>query len=247
MSLPNSYCCGRWIRDTPGPSLPPVAPPLVAPGFELCSPITPLQDGRWLLPTSTWHGWDGSCPNGMMMVAFVSHDRGKTWPHYLEVMRDPEQHVIFWESKIVELAGTPGHLLAVEWAYDQSAARDLPNQYAISQDGGQTWSAPRSTGLQGQTMTAFVLPDGRVLCIYRRMDRPGLWANLSHLEGATWVNDASEPLWGAGASGLTGISESMVENFQVLRFGAPCITALRGCTTSSVCPSWPISPPLTRP
>lgn len=202
----------------------PITPPLIGPGFELCSPITVLQDGRWILPTSTWHGWDGSCPNGFMMLALVSHDGGKTWPEYQQVMRDPEQRIMFWESKIVELAD--GRLLAGAWAYDRVAARDQPNQYAISHDGGQTWSAPRSTGLQGQTLTPFVLPDGRILCVYRRMDRPGLWANLSHLEGDNWVNDSSQALWGAGTSGLTGASENMVENFQVLRFGAPCITAL---------------------
>jgi hypothetical protein len=159
-----------------------------------------------------------------MMLALVSHDRGATWPEYVEVMRDPEQHIVFWESKIVELADD--RLLAVAWAYDRAVARDRPNQYAISQDGGKTWSAPKSTGLQGQTMTPFVLTDGRILSIYRRTDEPGLWANLSHLEGEAWVNDSSLGLWGTGASGLTGASENMVENFQVLRFGAPCITAL---------------------
>jgi hypothetical protein len=202
----------------------PITPPLVGPGFELCCPITPLRDGRWLLPTSTWQGWDGYNPNGHMMLALVSHDSGASWPEYVEVMKDPEQQTFFWESKILELAD--GRLLAVAWAYDRVAAKDLPNQYAISHDGGTTWSVPRSMGLQGQTLTPHVLPDGRILSVYRRIDKPGLWANLSHLEGESWVNDGSTPLWGTSASGLTGTSESMVENFQVLRFGAPCITAL---------------------
>ena len=201
-----------------------ISPPLVGPGFELCCPITPVRDGRWILPTSTWQGWDGSIPNGHMMLALISHDRGATWPEYVEVMRDPEQHVVFWESKIVELPDA--RLLAIAWAYDRDAAEDWPNQYAISHDGGMTWSATMSTGLQGQTMTPFALPDGRILSIYRRTDQPGLWANLSHLEGDDWVNDSCQGLWGTAASGLTGSSDNMVENFQVLRFGAPCITAL---------------------
>ncbi len=199
-------------------------PPLVGPSFEMCSPITPLRDGRWLLPTSTWRGWEGDCPNGMRMVAFVSYDRAHTWPAYVDVMVDPQQHIIYWESKIVTLAD--GRLLAVAWAYDEAAAKDLPNQYALSNDGGRTWSAPRSTGLTGQTMTQYALPDGRILCVYRRMDRAGLWANLAHLEGDAWVNDASEPLWGADAGGLTRTEANMAQNFNVLRFGAPCITAL---------------------
>jgi len=202
----------------------PIEPPLVGPCFELCCPVTPLADGRWLLPTSTWRSWDGECPNGMKMISFVSADQGRSWPEYIDVLADPEGGVIYWESKILELAD--GRLLAAAWAYDEAASADRPNQYALSADGGRTWSAPRSTGLTGQTLTPLVLEDGRVLCAYRRMDETGLWANLSHIEGDEWVNEACEPLWGARASDLTGASESMAENFQVLRFGAPCLTQL---------------------
>jgi sialidase-1 len=164
----------------------------------------------------------------MKMVALISHDGGKSWSEYRDVMRDPEQRVIYWESKICEMPD--GRLLAVAWVYDQVAATDLPNHYAISADGGDTWSAPLSTGLQGQTPTPFVLDDGRVLLVYRRIDRPGLWANLSHLEGDRWVNDGEAPIWGAGVQRLTGDSDNMVQNFQVLRFGAPSVIRLQDDT-----------------
>ena len=201
-----------------------LTPSLVGPSFELCCPITPLQDGRWLLPTSTWRGWNGSCPNGMNMVALVSQDQGKSWPEYIDVMVDPQQHIVYWESKIIELPDR--RLLATAWGYDESTEQDLPNQYAISMDGGESWTAPRSTGLQGQTLTPFLLKDGRILCVYRRLDESGLWANLSHLEGDEWVNESCEPLWGAQVTGLTGISSNMAQNFNVLKFGAPCVTCL---------------------
>jgi len=215
-----------WSRDAGHTwSLPePFTPALVGPSFEMCCPIVSLRDGRWFLPTSTWRGWDGYSPNGMKMVALISHDGGKSWPEYRDVMRDPEQRVIYWESKICEMPD--GRLLAVAWVYDQVAATDLPNHYAISADGGDTWSAPLSTGLQGQTPTPFILKDGRVLLVYRRIDRPGLWANLSHLEGDRWVNDDEAPIWGAGQQHLTGDADNMVQNFQVLRFGAPCMLRL---------------------
>jgi len=199
-----------------------IDPPLVGPAFELCCPITPLEDGRWLLPTSTWRGWDGCCPNGTRMIAFVSHDHGRSWPEYFDVLRDPEQHIVYWESKIVELSD--GRLLAAAWAYDEQAAKDLPNQFTLSHDGGQTWSPPKSTGLIGQTLTPFVVDGGRILCVYRRMDQTGLWANVSHFEGDDWVNDDCLPLWGAGQNGLTSTSANMAQNFNVLRFGAPCLT-----------------------
>jgi len=202
-----------------------VKPPLEGPSFELCSPVTFLGDGRWLLPTSTWMDWEGRLPNGNRMLALVSADRGKTWPQYLDVMRSPDDRLIYWESKIVELSD--GRLLAVAWGYDRQANADLPNQYAVSGDGGATWTPPRSTGLLGQTLTPCLLPGDRVLSVYRRMDEPGLWANLSHLEGRHWVNDACQPLWGhRSAEGQTTLKEKMVETFHGLKFGAPSVIRL---------------------
>ncbi|MBI2441371.1 MAG: exo-alpha-sialidase [Lentisphaerae bacterium] len=200
-----------------------LAPPLVGPEFEMCCPIIPLRDGRWLLPTSTWRDWEGYCPNGMKAVALVSSDRGATWPEYIDVMADPQKEIIYWESKVLELRD--GRLLAVAWAYNEKRSRDLPNQYAISQD-GRTFSAPQSTGLQGQTLTAILLADGQILSVYRRMDQRGLWANLSHLKGDQWVNESELPLWGVDLAGLTGTSKNMSQNFAVLRFGAPSLTRL---------------------
>jgi hypothetical protein len=142
----------------------------------------------------------------------------------MDVMKEHDGSVFFWESKIVELSN--GRLLAVAWAYDDKTKKDRPNQYVLSKDGGKTWSSPTSTGLFGQTLTPFVLDDGRILSVYRRMDTPGLWANLSHFDGDTWVNDSTTPLWGNQSQGLTSTSENMSKNFNVLRFGAPCITRL---------------------
>ena len=200
-----------------------VVAPLVGPEFEMCSPITPLRDGRWLLPTSTWRGWDGKLPNGNQMCALISSDKGRTWPTYTSVMRDPEDHVRYWESKIHERPD--GSLLAIAWAYDEHAKMDLPNHFAISRDAGKTWTQPYSTGLHGQTLTAAVLPDGRVLSAYRRMDRPGLWLNLSRIEGDKWINQAEQPLWGHEGF-ITGLGETLAKRFQTLRFGAPCVTPL---------------------
>ena len=219
MSLLRSRDFGRtWSAPEP------IRPPLIGPSFEICCPITPLRNGDWILPTQTWPGWDGDCPNGIQMIALVSHDRGRTWPEYWRVMGEPAGRVYFWESKIIEIPGD--RLMAVAWVYDDAAAADRPNHYALSRDHGRTWSAPRSTGLQGQTLTPFALEDGRILSVYRRIDKSGLWANVSRMEGDTWVNESATPLWGAEAAGLTGASTNMAQNFNVLRFGAPCITRL---------------------
>ncbi|MBP1993950.1 sialidase family protein [Paenibacillus eucommiae] len=202
-----------------------IDPPLVGPSFEMTSAIVPLRDGSWLLPTSTWRGWDGYCPNGMKMVALESDDQGKTWPSYQDVMVDDQNQIIYWESKIVELAD--GRLLAAAWAYNEHEARDLPNQYVVSDGRGKPFSSPKSTGLYGQTLNVAQLDDGRLLTVYRRMDEPGLWANISHLEGGEWINEEQIALWGNRITNLTSSSEDMVGNFTVLKFGAPSICRLQ--------------------
>lgn len=65
------------------------------------------------------------------------------------------------------------------------------------------------------------LNDGRILSVYRRTDKSGLWANISRLEEDTWVNEEEYPLWGAGVNGLICMGDNMSENFNALKFGAP--------------------------
>lgn len=199
--------------------------PLIGPEFEICSPVTFLNDGRWVLPTSTWRSWEGDSPNGNRLVAFVSEDRGQTWPKYFDIMHSENNNLIFWESKIVQFVD--GRLMAVAWCYDEQAKADLPNQYSISDDGGDSWSPYSSTNLQGQTLTPFLLEDGRILNIYRRMDQPGLWAAMAKLQGDSWINLDQQPLWGhRSAEGATAVGENMSDNFAVLKFGAPNIVRL---------------------
>jgi len=195
--------------------------PLVGPCFEMCSPITILRSGTWLLTTSTWQDWDGNCPNGIRTLALVSRDRGETWPQYVNTMVNLEDEITYWESKLIELRD--GRLLSVAWAYDRKHKCDLPNHYVISADGGKTFSRPKSMGLLGQTLTPLELSDGRLLFVYRRMDQPGLWAVASRREGDRWIHGEHLALWGAAAGGLTATTANMADNFARLRFGAPCL------------------------
>jgi hypothetical protein len=155
------------------------------------------------------------------MVGFTSSDRGNTWPEYMDVMRNEKNEVYFWESKIVETSD--GRLLAVAWTYDNGSKKDLPNSYAISADGGKSWTQPNSTGLFGQTLTPFVLDDGSILCVYRRMDKPGLWMARCELKGNEWRTLRQAPLWGNDPRGTTTTTTNMAHNINVLKFGAPCV------------------------
>jgi sialidase-1 len=199
-----------------------IQPPLVGPSFETCHWIVELRDGRWLAPTSTWKGWNGEAPNGMKALALVSHDRGKTWPEYLDVMDDYKDGLIYWEQSLVQLPDD--RLLVVAWVFDEKAGRSRPNAYAVSAD-GRTFGRPRPTGFNGQTAKIICLPDGRILCLYRREDKPGLWANLSRIDGEAWVNLEEALVWQGARSGMTG-QTSAGEELAELKFGFPSMVRL---------------------
>ena len=199
-----------------------VEPPLVGPAFETCHPVRELRDGRWLLPTSTWRGWNGDAPNGMQAVALVSHDKGQTWPEYISVMDGRRDQVIYWEQSVVELLD--GGLLVVAWALHEPSGKSLPSVFALSRD-GRTFTPPAPNGLLGQTAKLLCLRDGRILCLYRRVDKPGLWAALAVIDGDAWVTLEQIPVWEGATAGIEGKRPTSVE-LSALKFGYPSMAQL---------------------
>lgn len=202
----------------------PLAPPLVGPGFEMCHRLVELVDGRWVIPTSTWKGWNGEAPHGMQAIALVSHDRGRTWPEYLPLIDQRERGVISWEVGFAQLKG--GSLVAVVWSFEEATGKSLPNRYAVSRD-GRKFSSPRENGLHGETAKLLTLADGRLLCLYRRVDKPGLWACLVEIDGEKWTNLEEAPLWQGAVSGMSGARASGDE-LSGLKFGYPSMVQLPG-------------------
>lgn len=200
-----------------------VKPPLVGPAFETCHSVRVLRDRRWVLPTSTWKDWDGEAPNGRQAVALVSHDEGRTWPEYLTVMDGRIQQMIYWEQSLAQLAD--GRLLAIAWAMHEPSGRTAPSVFAISHD-GRTFAAPRQNGLLGQTAKVICLRDGRVLCVFRRVDKPGLWAALVEIQEDRWLTIEQIPIWQGAAAGMEGTRPTGVE-LSALKFGYPSMVELR--------------------
>ncbi len=207
-----------------------IGPPLVGPAFEICHPIIELMDGRWLAPTATWKDWDGEAPNGMKAVALVSRDGGKTWPEYVDVIDQYSRGVISWEQSIVQLSD--GRLVAVAWSYNEGKGQSEPTTYVLT-DEDLAFSSPRMTGLHGQTAKLIVLGDGRPLCLYRRDDRPGLWANVSRIDGDDWVNLAEAPVWQGAMSGMVG-EGSRSDELSALKFGYPSMALMPDGTVMAV-------------
>jgi hypothetical protein len=195
-----------------------VKPPLIGPAFEICHGIVELRDGRWLWPTSTWKGWDGLAPNGMRAVAFVSHDRGETWPDYIDVMDRWAQGIIHFEQSLVQLRD--GRLLAVTWALHEASGRSDPVASAISED-GRTFASSRSTDVAGQTTKMACLGGGDILAISRRTDVPGLWAHRARIDGNRWVNLDQAPVWQGKPLDATGTTRG--EDLANLKCGSPTL------------------------
>jgi hypothetical protein len=63
-----------------------------------------------------------------------------------------------------------------------------------------------------------------VLCVYRREDRPGLWAQVACIDGDMWINLEETLLW----EGELGRSHAANTSDQLsgLRFGFPSLVRL---------------------
>jgi BNR repeat protein len=195
-----------------------ILPPLESPAWETCHHVLQLRCGRWLAPTSTWRGWDGEHPAGEQTVALISDDRGHSWPRYGRIFDGRRTGRIHWEVSLVQLHD--GAVAAVAWVHDPRTQADHPNQLAISFDDGETFGEPESTGLQGQTCKLLQLHDGRLLAIYRRLDRPGLWANLAARQDGRWRNIAETVVWQGEGAAVTR-AENSADGLAALRFGYP--------------------------
>jgi len=200
-----------------------VQPSIVGPAFEVCHSIVELRDGTWLWPTSTWRGWDGDCPNGMKAVALVSRDRGKSWSEHIDVMDDYANGVIHLEQSLIELPDS--RLLAVAWAFDEKNGVSRKVQFAISRN-GRTFEPARSTGLHGETSKIIRLKDDNILCIYRRSDKPGLWAAAARVDDAgNWTTIEQQPVWQGAATGMRG-NRTASDELGELKVGYPTLCRL---------------------
>ena len=185
--------------------------------IEICHALVELADGRWLWPASTMRRWNGEAPEGVKAIALVSHDRGETWTDSIDVLDSHADGIMQFESSLIQLPDD--RLLAASWAFDPQSGTSRPLPYAISAD-GQTFGPAHQTGLKGETSKLLSLGDDRVLCVYRRFDQPGLWANISRLEGENWVNLEETPLWQGAESRMFG-ERAAPDELSDLEFGFP--------------------------
>lgn len=142
------------------------------------------------LPTSTPHGPTLLSDGRLLLVrgtVFESSNNGETWQKLAKIERDPKtwksRYAFCSEQHAVEAAD--GRIVALSRYADGD---DIELRQTVSYDGGQTWSKPRPTGMQGYPAHLLRLNNGWLLASYGRRIAPmGQRACISKDNGETWL------------------------------------------------------------
>ncbi len=183
---------GTWmLRSTDGGSTwsAPYRVPLNSPH----GPIA-LSDGRILYAGKRlWH-------EKRRIGVAESHDDGRTWRWLAEIPTRPgDDFTEYHELHMVEAAS--GRL--VVQIRNHNAVNHRETLQSESEDGGRTWSTPRSIGVWGLPSHLLLLRDGRLVMTYGYRREPfGNRARVSEDHGNTW--SAPMVLSADGAGGDLG-------------------------------------------
>ncbi|MFM8494055.1 MAG: sialidase family protein [Planctomycetia bacterium] len=198
----------------------PVDPPFPWRTFETAGSVQAIDERRRMMPASLFTRWDGHRHPGIDSVAFVSDDGGRTWDRGVSLFDFGGEPITAYETRLLRLAD--GRVMAVTWCNRTDTQQVLHNHYCLSRDRGDTFQKPLASPVHGETNEAIALPGNRVLCVYRRHDKKGLWAHLAQIEGDRWVPLADRPLWGTEMSARPDDRRGgTLENLSFLRFGSP--------------------------
>jgi len=128
--------------------------------------------------------------DAMPIQVWESADDGMTWS-YLSDIATPEgvQNANFHEPHMVELPS--GRLLGAIRAQGANVANGFTIYLCHSDDGGKTWSIPRSTDYSGSPPHLLLHSSGAVIMTYGRRQSPiyGQRVRISYDGGETWSEE----------------------------------------------------------
>jgi sialidase-1 len=210
----------------------PVAMPI--PGSaEAAGPMCATRAGRWACCYSPYNTFDPEVVvERNQVVCLSTGDGGQTWSH-AAMLRFPDNDSWAAEAWVVELAD--GRLLGAAWHSNQRLGPSLPNAYALSRDGGQTWSPTRSTGILGQSSALAALPDGRALFIYnqRQHGEVGVWMAVVRPTETDFGIEANAIVWRSPTRTQDGTAGEF-NDWTSYSFGEPAVVLLPDGTLLAV-------------
>lgn len=216
-------------RTWPAPTVIPMPIPGAA---EAPGPMTELRGarapvGRLVACYAPYNTFDASVAVARNQIVLVkSDDGGRTWSH-TSMLRFADPDAGGAEAWVVELAD--GRLAGTSWSMSLRTGIDTPIPYALSDDGGSTWTTTRSTGIHGQATTLAPLSDGRVLLGYnqREQPHPGVWLAVARPTDESFGVERIGPAWLAeqATHGAAG-GEAGHDAWTDFAFGEPSVTLL---------------------
>ena len=172
--------------------------PMPIPGAaEVTGPICVARDGTWHACYSPYNTFDPDLVvDRSQLVHLYSMDHGRTWRHNV-LMLFAQPYATAAEAWVIEL--TDGRLLSTCWNLNQQDGSDFPNAFALSSDGGRTWTPSRSTGCHGQSTSLAPLPDARALFLFnqRKHGPVGVWMAVASPAADGFGTEFSERVWAA--------------------------------------------------
>jgi len=136
---------------------------------SLTSPLLRLADGRLAMSIETNKSYRDTGNWDQRAVLLFSEDEGKNWSEPVTSAYDPTNRIFNWDLRVGE--APDGRLVSFAWTFDRTAGEYRNIHRRISEDAGESWSAPEDLGFADQAARPAILPDGRLVLAY--VDRFG--------------------------------------------------------------------------
>ena len=189
---------------------------------EASGPCIELHDGTLLAAGSLFPMWDGTHPSGYVGALLRSRDKGKTWDDDARFYDGKLGTIAPSEPRLCEMQD--GRIVALWWATDHAAGRNLPNHITFSHDAGESWSGPVDTGVGAQASTLMHLGEDLLLAIHcHREGEVGLVVRIVDFAGDQWRIVEQASIWDKARSSKVGAFAQMAIQ---LKFGQASLLRL---------------------
>ena len=201
----------------PHPFQMPIAGAAESPG-AMCA----TREGSWVCCYAPYNTFDPEVLVDRNQIVFMrSNDRGANWTSNA-MMRFDEVDSGGAEAWVIELAD--GRLLGTCWHLDLNGETEYQNCYALSSDGGSSWSGTLGTGINGQSTGLVGLSDGRTVFAYnqRKHGDPGIRLAVCDPTEEDFGVQHDQLVWNALVRTQSDSSGDHGE-WQDFSFGEPCV------------------------